>query len=128
MCLIGRTFKHQNSIFFLVLSKKSSCRIIGNIWNHPSTTPWLDLMSNQSDISNLLSEIRPYKETNLKSSFLIWSIWKERNNILFKEAMFNIQKVIQRASTLHNGFSEQTLLKKLKILVSPPGLQTILPP
>ncbi|XP_021743462.1 uncharacterized protein LOC110709552 [Chenopodium quinoa] len=66
------------------------------IWNHVLTQSWLPGALPPIDLITTLSTLR--KNTSLrKFIILLWSIWKERNSIIFKNETFDIPRTFHRA-------------------------------
>ncbi|XP_056694911.1 uncharacterized protein [Spinacia oleracea] len=58
----------------------------------------------------LLSFLRKFPETQIKFVFVIWEIWKERNNCVFKNRPFNPIKIYFAAISSHTEWSARNKL------------------
>ena len=104
------------------------CPSLRPLWQLPALKDWLPHSLPLATLHLSLSKIRSDKLSTIKLVFLLWSIWKERNAIIFHNDSLNNYRILHRAKFL---FSEWTLRTAMDLCDSagslsppPPSAQT----
>ena len=104
----GLCTTHNESIDHLF----GGCPSLIPLWQLPDFKDWIPHFLPLPTVPLTLSNLRPHQPSLIKFVFLLWSIWKERNSVIFRTEPLNIHRILHKAKFL---FSEWTLRTKLDL-------------
>lgn len=74
--------------------------VLRPIWLDNQFSSWLQLPPMSQGLLTTLDALRQNNSVIPKLTFLIWSIWKEHNLIIFNNEKLNVHNVLHKASFL----------------------------
>ncbi|XP_056690230.1 uncharacterized protein [Spinacia oleracea] len=80
------------------------------LWDLQLTKHWLDYFITSHDLLENLTLLRKYPSALCKFTFLIWSLWKERNDCTFNNASFNPFRVFYKANSAYHEWQSRLQL------------------
>ena len=82
-----------------------SCPLIQQLWQLPTLRTWLGFSLCQSPLLHSLQRLKKHPPHVVKLVFLLWSIWKERNDVIFNQQSLNIHRILHKAQFLYTEWS-----------------------
>ena len=104
-----------------------SCPTIRQLWQLPALRTWLSFSLCQTTMLQSLQRLKQNKTHVVKLVYLMWSIWKERNDIIFNQQSLNIHRILHKAQFLYTEWSTRLQLDH-HVSTGTPYSSTSLPP
>ena len=88
----------------------ATCPSIQQVWNLPPLRAWLGFSVGHIPFLQSLQLLKQHKTRTVKLVYLLWCIWKERNDIIFHNQRLLIHHIFHKATFLFTEWDTRTRL------------------
>ena len=81
------------------------CPSIRRLWSLTPHQSWVSFSPSHNNLLLTLNSLKCKKDIVTKHIFLLWHIWKERNDMFFNQGTLNLYRIVHKAKFLYTEWS-----------------------